>query len=349
VVSKETVFLHTRVPGKDTEEVQAFDCRNGQVRWTTSYPRTPFANPFGNGPRSTPAVVGDRIFTFGITGVLSCFNVSSGEKIWQKNVLEDFKAPNLIFGVSCSPIVLEDQVLVNVGAPSASIVASSADSGATLWKSLDDPASYSSPIAIGTGNGREVVFLTQKGLVGLRPGDGHVLWQHPLVDRLSESSTTPVLDGNILLASSVTFGTLGLELTADGANRAVKQLWKNSELTCYFSTPVPVGPDHVYLVTGRLLPPPKVTLHCINVRTGKELWTKPNVGRYHASLIRTGNGKLLMLDDSGILILLEPDPKEYRELARSKVCGPTWTHAALANGRLYVRDDKELICLELAR
>jgi outer membrane protein assembly factor BamB len=344
IVANGTVFLHFRVRGKDTEEIQAFDAQTGKVLWTTPYPRTPFKTPFGDGPRSTPCVVGKRLFAVGITGVLTCCDVASGKTIWQKDLLKEFKAPNLRFGVSCSPLVIDDKVLINVIAPGASIVAFRIENGDVAWKSGDDPASYSSPITIGTGNQRQVVFLTQKGLVGLRPGDGEVLWKHPLVDLLSESSTTPVLAGDILLASSVTFGSIGLELKP-----TVKQLWKNSELTCYFSTPVPIDQDHVYLVTGRLLPPPKVTLHCIDARTGKDLWTKPDVGRYHASLIRTSNKKLLMLDDSGNLILLEPDTKQYRELARAKVCGPTWAHAALANGKLYVRDEKELICVELGR
>jgi hypothetical protein len=120
-------------------------------------------------------------------------------------------------------------------------------------------------------------------------------------------------------------------------------------LNCYFSTPVPVGKDHVYLVTGGLLPPPKVTLRCVETATGKELWNRTGVGKYHASLLRTGDDKLLLLDDGGNLVLLDPNPKEYRELARSPVCGGTWVHPALSDGRLYVRDEKELICLQLGQ
>jgi hypothetical protein len=86
----------------------------------------------------------------------------------------------------------------------------------------------------------------------------------------------------------------------------------------------------------------------VEIKSGQELWRKDKVGTYHASLLRTGNNKLLVLSDDGNLILLEPGGKEYQELARSKVCGQTWAHPALANGRLYLRDEKELICLEFA-
>ena len=88
-------------------------------------------------------------------------------------------------------------------------------------------------------------------------------------------------------------------------------------------------------------------LHCVEATTGKSLWTRPKVGQYHASLLRTGDDKLLMLEDGGDLVLIDPSPKEYHELARSKVCRSTWAHPALADGKLYLRDDKEVICLRL--
>jgi len=85
------------------------------------------------------------------------------------------------------------------------------------------------------------------------------------------------------------------------------------------------------------------------MKTGKKLWTRPKVGEFHTSLLRTGNNKLLMLEEAGDLVLIDPDPKEYRELARAKVCGHVWAHAALADGKLYVRDDKDVLCLELPK
>jgi outer membrane protein assembly factor BamB len=130
-------------------------------------------------------------------------------------------------------------------------------------------------------------------------------------------------------------------------------VWKEPKLTCYFSTPVPVGKDHFYAVVGELsLNPfakkkPKANLCCVETHTGKTLWTREDVGAYHASLLRTGDNKLLMLEEKGDLVLLEPNPKEYRELARSKICGNTWAHPALADGRLVVRDGKELVCVQL--
>jgi hypothetical protein len=121
----------------------------------------------------------------------------------------------------------------------------------------------------------------------------------------------------------------------------------NEKYNCYFSTPVAVG-EHLYLVTGSLLTK-KAILRCVEIATGKQRWTRENVGEYHASLLRTGDNKLLMLEEAGDLVLIEPDPKEYRELARSKVCGKTWAHPAIADGKMYVRDRTHLICVEMRR
>jgi outer membrane protein assembly factor BamB len=349
VVSDGRVFIHAKIKDKDQEELIAFDARTGKPLWRKVYARAPMSFLYGNGPRATPAVVGDRVFTFGITGVLSCFEAPTGKILWQIDTLQKFQAPRLLFGASCSPIVEGNRVLMNVGAKGASVVAFDKNNGDVLWKNLDDRASYSSPIAFGEGNNRQVVFLTGQNLISLNPRDGHVKWKFPLVDSLLESSCTPLRVGDMLLASSITYGSVGLRLVTREDNVTAEQVWKNDTLTCYFSTPVSVGNDYVYLITGTKPPAIKseATLHCIEAKTGKDLWQKAKIGQYHASLLRTGNDKLLLLDDAGQLALVDPNPKQYRELARTPVCRPTWAHPALADGRLYVRDEKELICFQL--
>jgi outer membrane protein assembly factor BamB len=262
------------------------------------------------------------------------------------DTLKQFHAANLTFGVSASPLIEGDNVLVNVGGKGASVVAFHKQTGQVAWQALDDPASYASPIAFGEGAKRQVVFLTSNGLVGLAPADGKLLWRYPFKDILSESSTTPVKVGDLLVASSVTLGAVALRLKEKDGQPAVEEAWKKRELNCYFSTPVPVG-DHLYMITGVLGLRPSITLKCVETATGKVAWSRPNVGQFHAALVRTGDNKLLMLDDGGRLTLIAPDPKGYRELCRSKVCGQTWAHPALSNGRLYLRDERELICLQL--
>jgi outer membrane protein assembly factor BamB len=353
VVSGGRVFVHGKVKDQNKEEVVAYDAGSGREVWRVAYERAKFSSLYGNGPRATPAVADGRVYTFGITGVLTCFEAATGKQLWQVDTLKDLGAKNLFFGMSCSPLVEGDFVLENVGARGASVVAFDRLKGTVAWKALDDKASYSSPIAFGKGKGRQVVFLTGDGVVSLSPADGSLFWRFPLKDTLLESSTTPVRVGDTLVASSITYGSAGLRLQTKDGKPAYKEEWKDKSLTCYFSTPVAVGTDHLYMVTGSnplaFNANPTATLHCVEAATGKSLWKKERIGKYHAALLRTGDGKLLLLDDAGELALLNPDPKGYRELARSKVCGPTWAHPALSDGRLYVRDEKELICLKLAQ
>jgi outer membrane protein assembly factor BamB len=347
VVAANRVFLHVKVKDKDIEQVNAFDAASGQPLWEKAYSRATFSSVFGNGPRATPAVIGDKVYTFGVTGVLSCFEAATGNQVWQVDTLKKFNCPNLLFGTSCSPLVDGSRVLMNIG-KGASIVAFDKDKGEVLWKALDDPASYSSPILVKQGSQHQAIFFTQQGLVSLKPADGTVFWRFPLVDLLSESSSTPVRTGDLVVASSITSGSQALQLETKDGKPAIEKAWKN-DLTCYFATPVPVDNDYLYVVTGTKPPALKVQadLHCVEAKTGKSLWQKPKVGSYHATLLRTGNHKLLMLEDAGNLVLIDPNPKEYKELCRAKICGKTWAHIALANGRLYVRDDHELICLQL--
>jgi outer membrane protein assembly factor BamB len=349
VVANGKVFLHTRVPGKDEEEVAAYDALTGTKAWATAYERGKFFSPFGTGPQGTPAIANGKVFSFGATGILACFDAKGGNLDWKVETKKEFKAPSLFFGCACSPLIDGQNVLVNVGAPGASVVAFTQAKGEVAWKSLDDRPSYSSGITLGQGADRQIVFLTQQGLRGLAPADGTKLWDFPLVDRLNESSTTPVVAGDLVLASSITYGMVALNLEKKGGKTTPAEVWRNSKLTCYFSTPIPVGPKHVYVVTGMLGFRATSALHCVETATGKILWTKEKIGKYHAAMLRTADDKLLMLSDVGDLVLIDPDPKEYKELARSQVVKgeQIWAHPALAGGKVYFRDEKELICLQM--
>ncbi len=348
VVANGKVYVHARSPGKNEEVLAVFDADSGKPAWSTTYPRKETQIAFGNGPRSEPAVTGGKVYTFGISGILACFDAASDKIHWQVDTAKEYSPPSLTFGCSCSPIVVDDKVIVNIGAKGASIVAFDKETGKEAWKALNDGASYSSPITVTQGKTQSVVFLTSKGLVALAPKDGAVVWQHPLVDLILESSTTPVVVGDVLFGTSITYGGLGLKLENADGKPGVKKLWTNGNLNCYFSTPVSVGADTLYMVTGSLLKKSAV-LHCVDPADGKILWTKGKVGTYHASLLRTGDNKVLLVEEAGNLCLLDHNRKAYTELCRTKICGNTWAHPALANGRLYIRDAKELICVEMPK
>jgi len=343
VVVNGVVYAFFKPKGKDADALTAFDAKSGEKLWDQHYDRAKFTPPFGAGPRGTPCVEDNRIYTVGSTGILACWNGTSGNVEWKVDTLKEFNGKNLLFGVSTSPTVIGDLVIVMVGAKGAGIVAFNKTSGKVVWKTTDDPASYATPLPIGQGEKQQLVFLTGSHLRSLSP-TGKELWAVPFKDRLNESSTTPVQVGDMIVASSVTAGSLAV---TPGEGEP-KQVWKDDKLTCYFSTPVVSG-DDLYMINGvPSLTNASITLRCVEAKTGKVRWSKEKIGKYHAAIIKVADGNLLMLDDTGNLILIKPNAKEYTELARSKVCGETWAHPALSDGRLFVRDDKELIALDVS-
>ena len=170
------------------------------------------------------------------------------------------------------------------------------------------------------------------------------------VGQLIESSATPLVVGDTVIGSTVTGGSIAVKATEKDGKFSTETAWFVKKLTCYFSTPVVVG-EHLYMINGAAtLSNPTITLRCVELKTGKVAWEKADVGKYHAAVVRcgpAGKEQLLMLDDKGHLTLFAADAKGYKELARSKVCGETWAHPAVVDGRVYLRDDKELICIPL--
>lgn len=346
VVADGTVFAFYQPKGKDADALAAFDAKTGDRKWEKSYDRPKFNPPFGAGPRSTPAVAKGKVITLGGTGILACWDAKTGDIDWKVDTLKEFKASNLFFGVSTSPLIEGDSVIVMVGGKGAGIVAFNLADGKVKWQAGSDPSSYASPVAVGSGTDRQILALTGANLRSLSQ-DGKDLWAVPFKDLLNESSTSPVKAGDLVIGSSVTAGSIALKLEKKDEKWHAEQVWKKGDLTCYFSTPVVVG-KQMYMVNGAAtLTNPSITLRCVELETGKVLWEKPKVARYHAAIVRTGDDKLLMLDDNGSLSLFEPSEKEYKQLAKSKVCGPTWAHPALVDGCVYLRDEKELMCIPL--
>jgi outer membrane protein assembly factor BamB len=353
VVAAGRVFVHARVAGKDEEEVIALDARTGKALWRTTYARGPFFSILNTGPQSTPCVVQGKVYTFGITGVLTCLGAENGQQHWQTDVYKKLGVPLPRFGVTCSPLVIGDRVLVSVGGKGSAVVAFDADSGEIAWKALDGPISTASPIvylnrARKEGAALEAVFVNGRSLVALNPFDGALSWEYVLSDQPLGTSPSPVASGELLLASSNTLGGRAIKLTVAGEKLQPEAAWLNAELTGYFSTPVAMGKDHIYMPTTVLLPQPASTLRCVEVKTGKIAWSQDKVGVFQVGLIRTGDEKLLVLDDSGLVRLIQHDPKGYRELARAQVCGATMVNPALADGLLLVRDGKSVNCWQLA-
>jgi outer membrane protein assembly factor BamB len=354
VVAKGIVYVHARVKDKESEEIVAFDAKTGEQRWRDSYTRPNSSSILNTGPQATPTVAGGRIYTNGINGLLTCCDASDGKRLWQVDMYKLTGSSLPRYGVCCSPLVVGNRVLISVGGKGKSIIAFDSESGEVQWQAFDDPASTSSPILFaGVAPGAQAlpdaVFMTGLRLVAVNALDGTVSWEYPLVFQPNGASPTPLVSGNQIVASTMSNGTTAIRVTADDGRPVASQTWQQKELGGYFSSGALAGGERLYLITNTLLPIPNASLRCVDFKSGKELWNKSGVGYFHAGMIRTGDGKLLLLNDSGRLSLVDSDASQFRELCSAKVCGGTLVNPALSDGRLFVRDDKELICVQLAK
>jgi outer membrane protein assembly factor BamB len=349
VVAENKVFVHAAVPDADEEEVLAFNAQTGDVLWRDRYPRARYGDALGAGPRATPIFASGRLYTYGITGVLSCYEAASGKRLWQEKPYEKFKSPLPNFGVCSSPVLAGGNVVVLVGGTGSAVVAFDAVDGTLKWQAFDEPVGSASPVVITQGEGEnrrtEVVVQTTLRMIGVDPAGGAMRWEHPIVFQPSGVSPTPLSQGDVLICTTQDTGTMAISLVEGGAAPQLK--WWKQDLASYFSSGT-LGSDNLaYLVTNLVMPLPRADVRCVDIATGEQLWHQQGLGYFHVGVIRTGDGKLLLLDDAGNLVLAEAGRNGYRELAKSQVCRGTLINPALADGRVFVRDDRELICVEL--
>ncbi|MFO0864719.1 MAG: PQQ-binding-like beta-propeller repeat protein [Gemmataceae bacterium] len=349
IVANGRVYLHTRSKdaSKEEEEVVAYSLEDGKVLWSDSYARPAYKSVLGTGPRATPTVAGKRLFTMGINGVLTVYDADTGKRRWQKDLYKEFKADLPNFAVCGSPLVVGNRVIVSVGGKGRCVIGLDVESGDVAWQALDDAASTSSPVLFRSkGTLPDVVFMTPLRLVGLNPIDGTLRWEHAMAFQTAGTSPTPCIVGNHVVASTQAHGAVAVSVKeTNGDHLETREEWQNKGAKSYFSSGVAAG-KNLFLVTNAVEPIPNAFITAVEAESGKKLWSK-SVGYFHVGLIKTGDGKLLALNDSGRLFLYEADASGAKELARAKVCNGTLVNPALAQGRLLVRDDKELICLEL--
>ncbi len=335
------VFFH-RV--ENDEVVLALDPATGKEVWKHTY-QTKYVDDFNfdNGPRATPTVSANTVFTLGPNGDLTAIELATGKALWARNLLADYKADKGFFGAACSPLVVGDKVLVNVGGKGAGVVAFNVADGKEVWKSTDDGASYSSPTAANLDGKPAAVFLTRAGLRVLDPATGKSLYDFPFRPRDNNSvqAATPLVwkDEIFLTASYATGGVL-----LSAKKGTAEEVWSNDKsLSSQYTTPVRMG-DYLYGTHGRA-DTGATHLRCLEWKTGAVKWSEAKFGV--ASLIAVDGG-LLALTESGELVRCDASPDGYKERARATILTkPTRAAAALADGRLYARDGKTLVCVSL--
>jgi outer membrane protein assembly factor BamB len=332
------------------ERVLCFDAVKGDELWTHRYPANySIIDMYGEGPRATPTVHEDRVYTVGATGIFLCLEARPADgqaKVhWQHDLVAEFDGLSQFprWGIACSPLIEGDLVIVQPGGTEGSVAAFDRRSGKLVWKALSDASGYSSPMAATLAGVRQIICFTGEGLVGLRAADGGQLWYYPWPEQYNGNIATPIVAGDyVFISTGYGMGCALLHVSADGGNVRAEPVYfkKNKVMRNHHSTSVLHG-GHLYGFDLGLL-------KCVDIRTAEEKWVSREPGK--GSLIYA-EGHLIALTEDGKLALVEATPVEYRQKGAVELLeGPhTWALPALASGRLYVRNQKELVCLDLKK
>jgi len=319
--------LYTLGARGGTEYVIALDASTGKRIWETRTGEL-FSNDRGDGPRGTPVLDGSRLYALGGNGDLVCLDVATGKPIWTKNVLNAFRGPLPYWGISESPLIVDDRVLVNAGGPGASIVALNKGTGATLWQTThSDPAGYSSAVLTTAGGARQAVFFTEENAVGVEVASGKVLWTYDRANNGTANVATPIVSGNRVFVSSA-YGTGGalLELAPAGA----REVYFTRDMMNHHASSVLVG-EHLYGFSNSILT-------AMRFADGQVAWRDRSVGK--GSII-WADDRLYLFSENGVVGLAEANPTRYVEHGRFRIdpgSYPTWSHPIITGGRLIIRE-----------
>lgn len=336
-----------------SEVVHALDATTGKERWKVSFaPR--FQDEWGAGPRSTPLIDGDRVYVQSCTGEFRCLALADGKTIWGTSFENDFGVKFLgnkanegtatRRGNNGSGVIDGNRIIVPVGSTKgASLVCFDKKNGTILWKSGDDEAAYSSFVLATFAGTRQVVALTAEALQGADVESGKILWRVPLKTAAKRHAASPVIIGDQVAVNSHTIGMRSFRIEKDSGGFKATEAWANPGLKINLATPVLLG-GFLYNQGA------SKDYVCVNAKTGELNWAQPGFGlgrKDYSSTIAVGKN-LLVLTEDGTLLLIAGNPDKYTELGRVQVCGNTWSHPALADGKLYVRDGRSLQCFNLA-
>lgn len=331
------------VQGSDQNASVLFclDEAGGELRWTR-YVGVKLSDGKGDGPRSTPTVDGDRVYVLTGRGDLACFETERGKKVWSRNILKDYRARNIGWGISESPLVEGRMVIVSPGGRGATMVALDKLTGKEIWRTreLRDGAAHSSAIAATVGDKRVILNFTDKAGIGVDAETGRVYWRYKQPANRTANCTTPIFHDDSVFYTSA-YGTGGgvLKLEPRRGGFHTEQTYFNRTISNHHGGVVLVG-GYLYGFSGR-------GLTCMEYATGKEMWKNRSVGK---GSLAYADGLLYLLGERNVAGLAEATPEGYREKGRFKIEDrgySSWAHPAIAGGRLYIRNRDVLECYDV--
>jgi outer membrane protein assembly factor BamB len=333
--------LYTQGQQGDQEFVLAFDTSTGKQVWKTPSGRA-FREERGHGPRGTPTIDGNRLYALSGDGMLVCLDVKTGKKVWGMNIVEKFGASVPEWGITESPLVDGEKLIVTPGGPGAGVVALNKATGDVIWKSQSDPAAYSSPFAFDFGGSRMVAVLTSRAAMALNIQNGELQWRYERVaNRVANIATPIVRDGHVFVSSDYGTGCALLKLTPAGGKVTASEVYFNKDMRNHWCTSVLVG-DYLYGYSGAILTAMKFL-------TGEVAWRDRSVGK---GSVTFAEGHLYCIGEGGVIGLVEATPSGYKEKSRFSIPKGgfrTWTPPVIAAGKLYLREQDNLYCYNIKK
>ncbi|MFP6763863.1 MAG: PQQ-binding-like beta-propeller repeat protein [Planctomycetaceae bacterium] len=339
----------TMIQTKREQQLLGFDAATGTKKWTAAIAPN-YRNQMGNGPRGTPLLTADAAFVFTGEGVLARVNLKDGSLDWKVVTLNRHPGAVMDYGMACSPVLWGTAVIVTVGARQATVVAFDQKTGETLWTAgRAGSAGYSSPAVLQAGGQEQLVVFAGAAAFGVDSA-GKELWRYGYVTDYDCNIATPLsIDGSVLISAGENHGTTLLNLKPGGSGFDTSVAWAStgtgSMLRNEWQTSILLD-GYLYGFDNVGSAGPVTHLTCVRAKTGERIWREPRFGK--GNMI-AADGKLFATTMKGELVVMQASPNGFQELGRKKVIGTTRQAPSLANGRLYIRDDAEIVCFDVRR
>ena len=334
--------LFTQEQRGEKEAVVCLDAKTGQTLWEFEYVSRFWESVAGAGPRATPTIADEGLFSLGANGILTCLNASTGAKIWERDIQVDSKRKPPMWGFSSSPLVTEGVVVVHAGSGAIEegvLLAYEANTGEPRWSIPSGSHSYSSAQTANLEGVSGVLMETNAGLQFINAKDGATIWQFDSPSQNYRTLQPLVLGSSILLANSLGEGTKRLSVTREGDSWSVKEQWASRDMKPDFNDFV----EHqgsLYGFDGSIFA-------CIDLATGKRQWKKGRYGNGQVLLLCDA-GQMLVTSETGELVLLKADSSRMVELAKFQAIeGKTWNHSVVIGNLVFIRNAEEAACYEL--
>ena len=332
--------LFTQEQRGEKEAIVCLDAKTGQTVWEHEVVSRFWESVAGAGPRATPTIADEGLFSLGANGILTCLNANTGAKIWERDIQVDAKRKPPMWGFASSPLVTQGVVIVHAGgAEDKGILAYDVTTGEPRWSTASGDHSYSSAQTASLEGTPGVLMETNAGLQFINAKDGSTIWKFDSPSSSYRTLQPMVLGNSILLANSLGEGTKRLSVSRDGESWSIKEEWASRDMKPDFNDFV----EHqgsLYGFDGNIFA-------CVDLATGKRQWKKGRYGNGQVLLLCDA-GQMLLTSEAGELVLLQADASKLVELAKfPAIEGKTWNHSVMVGNRVYIRNAEQAACYEL--